>query len=1011
MTTDMPSDSSLRKTVDTHPTPAQADAGNYRKGHVTFGGLDISIENPRGSVRSGTSKAGKEWSITLKHHYGYIKRTTGKDKDHVDVFIGPNQAAFMVYVVDQVDPSSGKFDEHKVMLGFGSKEDARAGYLANYENGWKGLGQITSTSLPKFKQWLKDGDTTKPFADLTKSAQDARGNTSGFLNAAQSVQVPATAGYPIQGFGTNLLHNMRADWGKQHPVLNRIVGQRADSTLHGLGRVYGAFPKPTQADLDMWAKKRWLQLRGNKVNLTTQMSDLGDYLVNRGHMPVDTYNKLLDNDPDAAIKALRTFQQRKLQLKTTISPPPAPKPIVKTSEEKTLDTRKHRWVGIDLDGTLAEYHGFKGPHHIGPPIPKMVARVKRWLADGKDIRIFTARADLGDKALQKIKDWCKEHIGEELPITNVKDRYCEEIWDDRAVRVKKNDGAQVNKNAEDEHDPRVYNQAAMTKTVPLKVCGEPDHVKAYIQAEIADTPAARAKGMAKHAQVPDYGMFFDMPGPFWMKGMRFPLDVAFLDKTGRVVDMQHMPVSHAPDFLKARYASRDPAAVSALETPAGWFKQAGVQIGDHIDVAPTDWHKQAAGVPTGILTRFYSMLRHVPQWLGGSQTPLFGRAIAQRAAKHGLTTLVNTERTITDPWNVINRARGHIERYATSNWLPREAGKHSKGVLLNLAGYEPGSLVAKRMGKGVKVIGTNVKNVFKDKMDEALRLRGIIPDSVDIGRIMREERIRAGSADAGTRLYAALRRRLGSRFILKPKGGYATPGGSLPTEKMDPQQAMRILRGRAGDANVINYATTFKGPHTYMAQKRLDLQKNSLLERMIDAYYGHRVGGDTRLGAAWNALRTGGATVPNMSVGGSGVREWRVHTLNGKVIPYATTGRGSTLGMLPFWNRNRAQAEAAVNRALRKMPKSLSRHGYGFDVAKTRDGRFVILESNPAEITGASGLLDAPHLADAVSSAVLGKMPAYIRLQRQLQAGGAVLGTGGAAAGLTAAMRPDNPQG
>lgn len=150
------------------PSEAQIEAGNYRKGHVAHGGLDLSIENPAGSTRSGKSRSGKPWSVTMKSHYGYIKGTKGKDKDHIDVFLNPRAPtptdADPVYVVDQRDPSKGRFDEHKVMLGYGSEAEARAAYMENYSKGWKGLGDITPTTLGEFKSWLKTGDTTKPFA-------------------------------------------------------------------------------------------------------------------------------------------------------------------------------------------------------------------------------------------------------------------------------------------------------------------------------------------------------------------------------------------------------------------------------------------------------------------------------------------------------------------------------------------------------------------------------------------------------------------------------------------------------------------------------------------------------------------------------------------------------------------------------------------------------------------------------------------------------------------------------
>ncbi|HDO0920065.1 TPA: hypothetical protein P2M72_000457 [Aeromonas salmonicida] len=151
-----------RAEVAPEPTEAQKEAGNYKKGHLTLQGLAIALENPKGSTRSGTDQDGKVWQSTMAHDYGYIKRTLGADGDHVDVFIGDQPDGETVYVVDQVDPKTGKFDEHKVMMGFADEQAARAGYLANYEKGWKGLGTIKAMPVEEFKVWVKEGDTTKP---------------------------------------------------------------------------------------------------------------------------------------------------------------------------------------------------------------------------------------------------------------------------------------------------------------------------------------------------------------------------------------------------------------------------------------------------------------------------------------------------------------------------------------------------------------------------------------------------------------------------------------------------------------------------------------------------------------------------------------------------------------------------------------------------------------------------------------------------------------------------------
>ena len=101
------------------------------------------------------------------------------------------------------------------------------------------------------------------------------------------------------------------------------------------------------------------------------------------------------------------------------------------------------WIGVDLDGTLAEYTEWRGIEHIGDPIPPMVNRVKLWLIEGKEVRIFTARAGHSQLAHECIKTWCLKHIGQELPITNRKDFQMLEYWDDRAVQVRMNTGERV----------------------------------------------------------------------------------------------------------------------------------------------------------------------------------------------------------------------------------------------------------------------------------------------------------------------------------------------------------------------------------------------------------------------------------------------------------------------------------------------------------------------------------------------------------------------------------------
>ena len=165
--------------TETEPTEAQKKAGNYKKGHLSFGGYDYTVETPKGVTRSGKDEQGKPWSVTMHDTYGYILGKIGVDGDHIDMFI--NDAADLdtfdgnVYVVDQVNPETGEFDEHKVMYGYPSEEAATEAYLANYSKGWKGLGKVTSVHKATFDKWLESSDRkTKPFAEYAMVQKEQR---------------------------------------------------------------------------------------------------------------------------------------------------------------------------------------------------------------------------------------------------------------------------------------------------------------------------------------------------------------------------------------------------------------------------------------------------------------------------------------------------------------------------------------------------------------------------------------------------------------------------------------------------------------------------------------------------------------------------------------------------------------------------------------------------------------------------------------------------------------------
>ena len=169
----------ITKNSGTEPTEAQKKAGNYKKEHVRIDGYNITIENPKGSVRSGVDGNGTPWSVTMNNAYGYIRGTEGLDGDHIDVFLSETPEQGRVFVIDQVDPETGRFDEHKVMYGFGSAEEARDAYLSNYSPGWKGLGSITEVGKDEFRKWIDSSRRkTKPFSEY-KSVKTEGGQGEG----------------------------------------------------------------------------------------------------------------------------------------------------------------------------------------------------------------------------------------------------------------------------------------------------------------------------------------------------------------------------------------------------------------------------------------------------------------------------------------------------------------------------------------------------------------------------------------------------------------------------------------------------------------------------------------------------------------------------------------------------------------------------------------------------------------------------------------------------------------
>lgn len=216
--------------TEINPSDAQKESGNYKKGHIKFGGYDYTIENPKGSTRSGKDANGKEWKVTMHDTYGYIRGKFGKDGDHLDMFI--NDKADLdnwngdVFVVDQVNPD-GSFDEHKVMYGYDSMSDAEKAYLANYSEGWQGLGNITGASKAEFDKWLDTSNRKlKPFADYAKVK----------FSQAQSVSEPRYSLKDIKPVGVgafgNIYNQFRGKAKAAIEFLKKLGSGEATAALH-----------------------------------------------------------------------------------------------------------------------------------------------------------------------------------------------------------------------------------------------------------------------------------------------------------------------------------------------------------------------------------------------------------------------------------------------------------------------------------------------------------------------------------------------------------------------------------------------------------------------------------------------------------------------------------------------------------------------------------------------------------------------------------------------------------
>lgn len=224
--------------VDLNPTEAQKRAGNYQKGHVTVDGMRISVENPRGSLRSGVDAVGNAWETTMTMDYGYIRGTVGKDKDHIDIFLSETPNEGKVFVVDQYN-KDGSFDEHKVIYGVPDAKTAREAYLSNYSSDWAEGRRIEITEVTRddFKAWAFDGHRKiKPFSELKRNGAVAStegsiasgGNSSATGERAEGSDTGTNGSANKEGSSLRSNQDEEKAWREQKRKLDKRVRETAE---------------------------------------------------------------------------------------------------------------------------------------------------------------------------------------------------------------------------------------------------------------------------------------------------------------------------------------------------------------------------------------------------------------------------------------------------------------------------------------------------------------------------------------------------------------------------------------------------------------------------------------------------------------------------------------------------------------------------------------------------------------------------------------------------------------
>lgn len=380
--------------------------------------------------------------------------------------------------------------------------------------------------------------------------------------------------------------------------------------------------------------------------------------------------------------------------------------------------------------------------------------------------------------------------------------------------------------------------------------------------------------------------------------------------------------------------------------------------------------------------------------------PLFGADVADKAKQHGLRLGINTVLGDTaDVSKVYNSALKHLGDKTKTfdvDWKNRQVineltGKKFKGVVLDPTGSESARHSFKLHSDGINLVPSTSQHMQLDKLTEAQDLPGLIPRAVNVMDVIKGNQINLGRRNGARDLHSAVQKQLGSsNYIMKPIDGAAVTGSSFPTEAWDPAKMRKVLtRGVYSPSNKAYYG---KGARKWMAQERIPLEQAGYVDRLANTAYGlattkTNIPFTDKLKMFGNSLLGNKVEVPGVgSFAGNNMNEYRVHVVNGKVIPYGSMFRGGVLGALPWARNDSLLAEKAIQKQLDQLlPDKYRKGAFGFDVAKRRDGGWQVIETNPANhVDGSSGFLGNPQVVDAMRAAVMGQLPHYYRMQNRV---------------------------